>query len=104
MRNNANRLFVFLLGAALLLGCGSANAVTPMVSAGGYFAIALKTDGTLTAWGRNDHGQLGNGHAAQLAGESRRYRPGYCSRSRLWIHLSLAHGRHTLGLGVQRIG
>ena len=41
-----------------------ANAATPMVAAGREYAIALKSDGTLTAWGRNDYGQLGNGQAA----------------------------------------
>ncbi len=65
MLNNSNRLFVFLLAMALLYGyCGAANAATPMVSAGTQFAIALKSDGTITAWGRSDLGQLGNGQAA----------------------------------------
>ena len=65
MRNNANRWFVFLLGMALLCGYrGAAGAATPMVSAGSQYAIALKADGTLSAWGRNDYGQLGNGQAA----------------------------------------
>ena len=68
MLNNANRLFVFPLGLALLFGCcGAANAVTPMVAAGSQYAIALKVDGTLTTWGRNDYGQLGNGQAAMRA-------------------------------------
>jgi alpha-tubulin suppressor-like RCC1 family protein len=32
------------------------------ISAGdGYYSIALKTDGTLWAWGRNNYGQLGDG-------------------------------------------
>lgn len=31
------------------------------VSAGADFTVALKTDGTLWAWGGNDYGQLGNG-------------------------------------------
>lgn len=31
------------------------------VAAGGDFTVALKTDGTLWAWGGNDYGQLGNG-------------------------------------------
>jgi alpha-tubulin suppressor-like RCC1 family protein len=31
------------------------------VSAGQYFTSAIKTDGTLWSWGRDDQGQLGNG-------------------------------------------
>lgn len=31
------------------------------VSAGDWYTLALKTDGTLWAWGVNDNGQLGNG-------------------------------------------
>jgi alpha-tubulin suppressor-like RCC1 family protein len=31
------------------------------VSAGDYFSLAVKRDGTLLAWGWNDEGQLGNG-------------------------------------------
>ena len=31
------------------------------VSAGGYYSAAIKSDGTLWAWGLNDHGELGNG-------------------------------------------
>ena len=31
------------------------------VAAGGDFTVALKTDGTLWAWGGNDYGQLGDG-------------------------------------------
>ena len=42
----------------------SGNAVTPMVAAGSGYALALKSDGTIAAWGRNDYGQLGNGQAA----------------------------------------
>jgi alpha-tubulin suppressor-like RCC1 family protein len=62
MRNNANRLFVFLLGMALLLGCcGAANAVTPMVSVGDSHALALRSDGTVSAWGSDLYGQLGVG-------------------------------------------
>ena len=68
MRNNANRLILFLGGIALLWGCcGISNAATPMVSAGIDYAIALKADGTISAWGRNDYGQLGNGQLAMRA-------------------------------------
>src|SRR6516225_3038527 len=31
------------------------------VSAGAHFAVALKKDGSVWAWGLNDHGQLGQG-------------------------------------------
>lgn len=31
------------------------------VSAGNYLTIGLKTDGTMYSWGRNDHGQVGDG-------------------------------------------
>src|SRR5690606_27370837 len=31
------------------------------VAAGGYHSLALKSDGTVWAWGDNTHGQLGNG-------------------------------------------
>src|ERR1035437_3775884 len=62
MRNNANRLFVFPLGMALLLGCcGAANAVTPMGSVGDSHALALRADGPVLAWGSDLYGQLGVG-------------------------------------------
>lgn len=37
------------------------------VAAGGDFTVALKTDGTLWAWGGNDYGQLGNGTVISAA-------------------------------------
>ncbi|MBF0523214.1 MAG: filamentous hemagglutinin N-terminal domain-containing protein, partial [Candidatus Omnitrophica bacterium] len=40
-------------------GSGYLSGVTA-VSAGGYFSLALKNDGTVYTWGGNDRGQLGN--------------------------------------------
>ena len=46
------------------------NSVTPIpisldnviaISAGDYFSLALKKDGTVWSWGKNEYGQLGNG-------------------------------------------
>ncbi len=45
-------------------GGGSSPSPRPVwlaIDAGGFHAVALKTDGTLWAWGNNDHGQLGDG-------------------------------------------
>jgi alpha-tubulin suppressor-like RCC1 family protein len=38
-----------------------ASAVTPMVVAGIAHTVALKSDGTVVAWGNNSYGQLGDG-------------------------------------------
>jgi alpha-tubulin suppressor-like RCC1 family protein len=35
--------------------------VITQVAAGGRFSLALRSDGTVWAWGQNDHGQLGRG-------------------------------------------
>ena len=57
-----NRLFGFLLGMALLLGCcEAANATTPMVAVGVNHSIGLSADGKIYGWGDNGYGQLGDG-------------------------------------------
>jgi alpha-tubulin suppressor-like RCC1 family protein len=40
-----------------------------LAAAGGYHGLALKSDGSLWAWGRNDSGQLGDGTLAQKAAQ-----------------------------------
>ncbi len=44
-----------------VLGIGAlAGKTVVAVAAGGSYSLALCSDGTVTAWGRNDYGQLGN--------------------------------------------
>jgi alpha-tubulin suppressor-like RCC1 family protein len=40
-------------------------AITGAVAAGGYHTLAVKTDGTVSSWGRNDVGQLGDNSTTQ---------------------------------------
>ena len=62
MASQLNRWFHLV--SLLLLGPLTGNAATPMIAAGAQYALALRSDGTIAAWGRNDYGQLGNGQAA----------------------------------------
>ena len=39
---------------------GGAADVQPKIASGGYHSLALKTDGTVWSWGRNNFGQLGD--------------------------------------------
>jgi len=56
---------VLVAVAAMLAVCiapALASAVIPQVSAGGSHTLAIKSDGTLWAWGWNEYGQLGLGN------------------------------------------
>lgn len=57
----ARRYFFLLLLVLLSLTALGAQAVTPQIAAGYYHGAALKSDGTVWAWGYNGFGQLGNG-------------------------------------------
>jgi alpha-tubulin suppressor-like RCC1 family protein len=46
---------------------GLTNVVAVAASAGGAYSLALRSDGTVWAWGENSFGQLGTGPTTQLA-------------------------------------
>ncbi|WP_272946193.1 chitobiase/beta-hexosaminidase C-terminal domain-containing protein [Geobacter sp. OR-1] len=54
---------IVLLCWLIISGSASAN-VFPRITAGDSHTVALKTDGTVWAWGKNNSGQLGNGSNA----------------------------------------
>jgi len=61
-------LAMILVGGAGLFGNIAARAIftaTPMIAAGYSSTFALKSDGTVWAWGSNYYGQLGNNTAGQ---------------------------------------
>ena len=37
------------------------------IAGGGYHSLALKSDGTIWAWGKNEYGQLGDGSTTNSA-------------------------------------
>ncbi len=62
------KLLIFVIVIALLLplaGCdvktGNSIVVEAQIAAGSNHSLAVKTDGSLWAWGSNEYGQLGNG-------------------------------------------
>jgi len=66
-------LLILLSGVLLIIGSGGSDdgggggdggttSDWASVSAGGYHTIAIKTDGSLYAWGSNGSGQLGDGY------------------------------------------
>jgi alpha-tubulin suppressor-like RCC1 family protein len=54
-------LFSIILIIGLFSLTDAYGAVAPKIAAGYYHTVALKTDGTLWAWGDNSFGQLGDG-------------------------------------------
>jgi len=64
------------------------------VSAGGNHTAAIRTDGTLWAWGLNNDGQLGDG---SMGIASYRNAPAQIGTDANWVTVS-AGGNHTLGI------
>ncbi|MBI5561616.1 MAG: hypothetical protein HY894_01995, partial [Deltaproteobacteria bacterium] len=57
------RLVFFFLAVFLSFAAESSAKAgpTPMASAGNSYTVALRSDGTLWAWGANNSGQIGDG-------------------------------------------
>ena len=55
------RGFLTIPGFLLFAAIGCAARVHPMVAAGDLHSLALRSDGTVWAWGGNERGQLGDG-------------------------------------------
>ena len=67
MKTLSRLCFTALLSVVVLAGCGGGNSnptvtapVINKIATGAFHTIALKTDGTLWAWGYNFDGQLGD--------------------------------------------
>lgn len=56
-----SRSFGISLLLMTCLASGTASAVQPMIASGRTHAVALRSDGTVWAWGTNNYGQLGDG-------------------------------------------
>ena len=52
---------LLFLGAVLPATTAAEFTTEPMISAGGSHTVALRSDGTVWAWGFNNHGQVGDG-------------------------------------------
>ena len=66
----------FLYAAILLAASAHALAATPAIVAGNMHSLALKADGSVWAWGRNDNGQLGDGTTIESPSPVQAFVPG----------------------------
>ena len=73
------------------------------ISGGCFHSLALKSDGTVWAWGLNIHGQLGDGTNTDRknAGTGKEYRQCCSNRRRRVAQYCIEIRRHGLGMGRQ---
>jgi len=83
--------FMILFGFSGFVLVDTLWATAPQVAAGMNHTLALKSDGTLWAWGYNVSGQLGDGTTTQ------RNSPVHIGSDNKWVSIS-AGGYHTLAL------
>jgi alpha-tubulin suppressor-like RCC1 family protein len=67
------------------------------VSAGAYHAVAVKKDGTLWAWGRNEYGELGTGTGADTANPEAHNANAPVQIGTGWA-MAAAKGKFTMGI------
>src|SRR3989339_1578247 len=60
-RYSTHLVCFIMLCVILAVHATSLASVTPQIAGGGYYTLALKSDGTVWALGSNFHGQLGDG-------------------------------------------
>ena len=85
---------VLMLAGFLMASCGTETDWVS-VSAGEGHTVAIRADGTLWAWGRNESGQLGVGGVADSVADH--YLPTQIGAAMNWISVS-AGGSHTVAI------
>ncbi|MDR1564015.1 MAG: hypothetical protein LBS74_03570 [Oscillospiraceae bacterium] len=66
-------VMLLIIWPVMNIPVSAALATTPMVATGKFFTLALKFDGTVWAWGDNNHHQLGAGVEEEIGGSRRSY-------------------------------
>ena len=93
LKNNLTitALLFFCFSVLFMVLPASGEAATPQISAGGFHTMALKSDGSLWAWGPNSRGALGDGTTVD------KLSPVQITADTDWVSIS-AGGFHTMAL------